>query len=183
MQTQVFETREEAVAAALRWKDEDAKRDLVPCADPVHACWGIEGFPDRVCAKETLYRQQQAQRDTVQFLWPRYEAPLEAVERVATTEELTAAMLNARLGLFAQADDQSTRRLRACTYDLEKGMSYVLATPLVEVSNALPSRELRDTWVQHDWRSLCGREALGGYAEARTAAFAEIRLLTWRTPA
>lgn len=146
---QLFKTMDEAVEAARRWRSEKHGRDLAPRADPIHAMWGIGGGGPEL---------------EVRFLFPRFERPLEAVVRQVHIAKLTKIMQGARPGLFAQADDKDTRRLQACEYDLDRGMSIVSGTPLSEIIYKLPP-EFRDLW--RSWMCTSAREALGGYAAER----------------
>lgn len=154
----LFRTRDEAVTAAVEWTRAQHDRAPFPYEDPLHAMWGLEVDTDK---------KRSGERD--RFLYPRFDRPLEVVQKEVSAEELTQVMLSAKPGLYAQADDHRTRFLRACVYDLEKGISFVFATHINEVRKA--QDPVRKLWVEKGFGSMPEREALGGYADALKAEF------------
>lgn len=150
----LFRTRDEAVSEAMAWARAKHDREPFPYADPLHAMWGID-VGDAA--------------GSTRFLYPRFDRPLEVVSKKVTADELTAKMLSAKPGLYAQGDDQRTRFLKACVYDLEKGISFVFETHINEVRTVKDS--VRQHWTMKGFSTMSVREALGGYADARKAEY------------
>lgn len=156
----LFRTRDEAVSEAMAWVRAKHDRAPFPYEDPLHAMWGLE---------VDAARNERGSIERDRFLYPRFDRPLEVVSKEVSAEELTQVMLSAKPGLYAQADDPRTRFLKACVYDLDKGISFVFATRINEIRKI--KDPVRKHWIEKGFGSMLQREALGGYADALKAEF------------
>lgn len=165
----LFKNQAEALAAA-----KDSGLVLLPCADPLHAMWGIGGWrpdiPPTACPRERAARRRNPEE---RFLYPRFDHALEMVRREVTPIQLTETMKVAQPGLFGWHDDQDTRLLQACVYDLEKGISFVSWLTLSKMR--FDKSGATAHWIANGWTSAAGRYALGGYAEERQRVYDELK--------
>lgn len=171
----LFPTQGEAFQAATDWKAASERRRLpiVPCSDPLHATWGFLVLEERLNATHPWHRSDPSK--TVRFLFPRFDRTLEAVAASASPEELTEAMLAAKDGLYAQGDDADKLLIRACVYDLDRGLAFIFESTTRQLAGL--SGKFRDAWLEKDWKRRSKRDALGGYSNARSTKFQELHAL------
>ena len=167
----LFKTRDEAVGAALEWARSQNERHLPgPCIDPIHAMWGVQvtDFDTKVAFSPTSWKFKNDR-----FLYPRFAQPLEAVIKIVTASVLIQTMIAAKEGLFATADDEARGFFQTCQYDLDRGMSFVSGTPMIEIVEYQgPGKE---TFCKLGWNQGIARRAIGGYDVAQEAELATLR--------
>ena len=170
----LFKSRDEAVSAALEFARTQPDRRPEPCADPIHAMWGVEvvGPKDEVPLAHAGCYGRKGPR----FLYPRFKHPLDAVIKVVPPAVLIEAMRTAKEGLFASVNDPYSSypgALQACRYDLERGMSFVSKTWVTQIYEMdLPERVF---FANNGWKTQAGRFRLGGYGAAREAEYTQLR--------